>query len=96
MQASFENFVGVYENAFSKDFCNEVIQNFEHMDANGFVRNRQDLGYGAKFEIDDNSVWSGNIYGSQTDFASMNELLGKQFNNVYWNECYKHYSDNLH
>lgn len=36
-----EKFIGVYENAFSEDFCNRVIEYFENMNSAGYGHNRR-------------------------------------------------------
>ena len=33
-------FIGIYENAFSKEYCENVIKHFDEMKDLGFVKNR--------------------------------------------------------
>ena len=33
-------FIGIYENAFSKEYCEKTIKYFDNLKANGFTENR--------------------------------------------------------
>lgn len=94
MKASIENFVGIYEDAFSADYCNDVIKNFLSLQQQGFTKTRQELKQGEKTFREDSAFWSGDLYNEEADISGMHDLIGKKFNEVYWSECYKHYADN--
>lgn len=50
-----ENFIGIYDDAFSKEFCEHTIQHFETQKENGFFVDR--LTECPKWMKDDNSVF---------------------------------------
>jgi hypothetical protein len=95
MKASIENFVGIYEEAFSKEYCEDVIKQFNFLQEQGFTKTRQELGDADKTVKDDSAIWSGNFWNSEYDVAAMQTLIGKEFTNVYWGKCYQHYADNF-
>ena len=79
MNSSIENFVGVFEDVFSKEYCDRVIQYFEDTHAAGFSYTRQQEREDTlKTDKDDTVVWG--------DMSHSN-LLGA-FNNVFW-ACYE-------
>ena len=83
MNASIENFVGVFEDVFSKEYCDRVIQYFEDTHAAGFSYTRQQEREDTlKTDKDDTVVWG--------DMSHSN-LLGA-FNNVFW-ACYEAYAN---
>lgn len=95
MKAKVEDFVGIYEDAFSLDYCNEVIRQFEILNEQGFTSSRQKLNMGTKVEKDDTAVWTGEFHVNETETSGMHISIGQEFNNVYWDQCYPHYSENF-
>ena len=93
MKATIENFVGIYEDAFPLDYCNDVIKMFNQMQEQGFTKTRQELAMGEKTVKDDHAIWTSEFYGHDTNLSSMHDAIGKKFNEVYWNECYAHYAN---
>jgi hypothetical protein len=92
LNPTIENFVGVYENAFSPDYCNRVIEQFDHLESQGFTNSRQKLNDGTKLQKDDTAIFTG---GLEIDHKGMHKMVGEQFNEVFWNECYPHYSQHF-
>jgi hypothetical protein len=83
MNSTIENFVGIYENAFSKEYCNDIIQYFELLHSKGCSITRQQESPGMlKTTRDTDTVWS-DI--RDTDFIP-------SFNEKFW-ECYSLYAD---
>lgn len=95
MKAKIENFVGVYEDAFPKEYCEDVIKNFKFLEESGFTRNRQESEGAQKTHKEDSALWTGKFFNSEVDTSGMHDLIGKKFNEVYWGECYKHYADHF-
>lgn len=95
MKSYIENFVGVYEDAFSKEYCNNVIEQFNLCQEKGFAINRQDAEGAGRTVKDDTSVYTGNFYTSETAVAGLDGLISKEFNEVYWGKCYPHYAENF-
>ena len=76
-----ENFIGIYENAFSKEFCNTTINYFNAMQNAGFTKNRQQTQKDIlKIEKDDDS-----FYGHAVESMNFNNSgLMQEFNDVFW------------
>ena len=70
-------FIGIYENAFSKEYCEKTIAYFDAMQKNGFTKNRLH-GEGAnKITKDDDAFYghaqeSMNMQGSGQMFVEFN------------------------
>ncbi len=95
MESTIENFVGIYENAFSKEYCDDVINQFNLLQEQGFTKTRQQNDDGTKDIKDDTSTWTGNFYNAESDVSGLHRLIGQQFNDIYWGQCYEHYADNF-
>lgn len=95
MKASIENFVGIYEEAFSKEYCEDVIKQFNLLQEHGFTKTRQELGDADKTEKDDSAVWTGNFWNTECNVNGLHGLIGKEFSDVYWGKCYPHYANNF-
>ena len=87
MNATIDNFVGVFEDAYSVDFCNKVIKYFEDSNTAGLGISRQQQG-SKKTDKDDLQV-----YGH----AELNLRYGLEtvpfFNDVFWETIYPVYAD---
>lgn len=91
MNVKYEQFIGIYEDAFSKEYCESVINYFELMAASGHATNRQQQDINIpKSAKDDLAIFS-------TDNATINlhhnSVLMKQFSEVLWNQCYVDYAN---
>lgn len=84
-----ENFVGIYENFFSEQFCDSLIEHFEWC-------NRSNKTYGrpeAERFKKDTSVCLNPSSVQEISFAHPNiQTYVDEFNSVFWDECYKDYS----
>ena len=83
------NFIEIYKNVLSKEYCKEVIDLFERLNDLGFCKNRQQREGTEKLKKDDSSVMAEEIFA--LDHTS-NKLF-TQFNNILWDVCYKDYSN---
>lgn len=95
MNSYIEDFVGVYEGAFSDDFCEKVISQFENLNSLGFTNTRQELNDGSKTTKNDTSIYTGMLNSCNADIQGISHLLGNEFNNTFWDQCYKHYSEHF-
>jgi len=79
------NFIGLYENAFSKEYCEKVIQYFENMKVNGFTQNRIQAEDAIKIKKDDEALFT---HSAEEVNFSYSGSLHKEFNNIFW-DIYK-------
>ena len=84
--STIQNFIGVYENTYSKNYCNLIINHFDNMEKNGFSLNRQQLGK-KSIEIDDDSLYA----HSCKEINLMPSGTLSEFNVIFW-EKYKEYT----
>ena len=87
MEASTKDFIGVYKNAYPKEYCDLLIKYFEDLSTAGLTENRQQDASILKVDIDDEQLFAheiANIGGSVKAVS--------QFNSVFWSQIYPHYS----
>jgi len=90
MNIKHEQFIGIYEDVFSKQFCEESIKYFENMSKVGFCHNRQNFEGTAKHNKNDLTVFA--HYETQINLMHTQALI-TEFNSVFWNNCYSDYSN---
>ena len=95
MEKSIEEFVGIYKNAFSKQYCEDVINQFNSLQEQGFTKTRQELGDMEKHHKDDTALWSGNFYNDETSIIALQTQIGNKFTEVFWRDCYTHYAESF-
>ena len=88
MNATIENFIGVYEKAFPKEYCDSVIQYFENSLEAGLVANRQTIENVPKSVKDDENILS----HQNVNLIYSGDLI-KHFNKIFWEELYPHYAN---
>lgn len=88
MEIKIDNFIGVFENAFSKEFCHKVIKEYEKSVEAGFGMSRQVHDKAPKTMKDDISVFPALVELDALFFESQ-----KEFNTVFWDNCYPHYAE---
>jgi hypothetical protein len=74
-------FIGVYENAFSKEYCERVISYFDSMQKNGHTKNRVQKDNRANIFKDDDI-----FYGHAEEFVNL-KVAGKlcaELNETFW------------
>jgi hypothetical protein len=92
------DFIEVYENAFSKDFCERVISSFEKLDSLGYCHNRQYFNDMDKLSKDDVSIHTTALLAEPkqaSDFLYIDSMagdIGEKFNTAFWETCYKQYA----
>jgi hypothetical protein len=84
------DFIGIYPNAFSKEFCQNVIQYFEDMESGGFTFNRQEFESASKMKKDDEAIFLSEF--EQIKLTS--KPMAKEFHKVFWEDCYRQYAEN--
>jgi hypothetical protein len=100
MHATIENFVGIYEDAFTPEFCQDAITRFDRLAENGLAKSRQELNDAGKATKDDIAIWTGGLYqegepDAEADMVNMSTKIGIEFNEVYWGKCYPHYAEHF-
>jgi hypothetical protein len=88
IESDVKDFIGVYKNAFSKEYCDSVIKYFEDLSAAGLVVNRQMSEDISKCAKDDEHVFS-------QESAKLNYCgdLIRVFNTIFWKEIYPRYAN---
>lgn len=92
MNVTYDNFIGIYENAYSQEYCASAIQYFEDMVDSGFVSNRQISENAKKIDKDDSALF---CQESQIISAKGCSVLCNEFNGLFWAKYYKDYADNF-
>jgi hypothetical protein len=84
---SFENFVGVYDGFYSKEYCDHMINYLEEMDR---MKNTWQRDYTIETKKSDTSV---GLTGTSISFSRDN-LSDRfdEFGNVFWQQCYPAYA----
>lgn len=93
MEVEFDNFVGVFKNAFSKDFCNDAIELFELAKKNGYVADRNNEGVSEHLKAD-NALHAFSHLEMQDGEELNAELIDPQYHNfftVFWEDVYPKY-----
>ena len=85
------NFIEVYSNIYSHDFCNKVIDFFEQSHQSGFTRTRQIIDGSNKIDREDNACFI-----NEFSMSHIAKDLSNEFNDVFWHQGYKYYSDKYH
>ena len=90
MNVRIEDFVGIYENAFPKEFCDKVIAYFEDADKAGLTLSRREQDGISALKKDDVQ-----LYGhDEHNLHNTTTLLG-EFNNIFWGQVYPNYVTNF-
>lgn len=91
MNIKHEQFIGIYEDAFSKEYCESVIDYFEKMVEAGHTLNRQqELENTLKSSKDDLFYFANNDPAIN---LRANSVLMGQFNEIFWRHCYADYAN---
>ena len=83
-----DNFIEVYKNVFSDEFCKLAIDWFEVAEENGITIDRQSHDGSPKLEKENDSTYIPHLPLQHTQKELMNE-----FNRVFWGHCYKQYAE---
>lgn len=88
MKSKYENFVGIYENAFSDEYCDALIQHYEWAAKNNRSFGRPEA---ERVKKDDSTVLNPI---NQHDIAFLSPNIAAyvdEFNRVFWDQCYAEY-----
>lgn len=90
MQSSYDNFVGVYDGAFSDAYCDSLIEYFDWC-------NKQNRSFGrteAERLKKDESALLNPVSQQTISFTTPNiTMYINEFNQGFWDTCYKEYRD---
>ncbi len=87
------DFIEVYENAYSPEYCAAVIDYFNHSEEAGYTMTRQSHEGPniRKLTKDDSLVF---LNGDQTTLNLFTTVkLSREFNDLFWSKHYKEYAD---
>jgi hypothetical protein len=90
MNINYDNFIGIYESALSRDYCQRVIKYFEDMDNAGYAKSRQQFENTSKINKDDTAIFP--CSESVINLIGTKELQA-EFNAVFWNNCMADYTN---
>ena len=82
-----DNFIGIFENAFTQEFCNGAIDYFEDMKSNGFVGNRRQVDNAPTFRKNDEIC----LLHCEQVIPLKNTLFINSHINEVLSTCYKQY-----
>lgn len=85
-----ENFIGIYDNVFSKDFCERTIKYFKNMESENLSHDRQNSEGVNKTITHDETVF---ITEEQTLNFNHSGQLFRDFKNMFSSISYSSYSD---
>lgn len=88
MKSTYENFIGIYDGAFTDKFCDDLITHFEWCQKNNRTFGRPEPSTIKK----DQSACLNPSTVEEIAFSHPNiQGFVGEFNNVFWNVCYKEY-----
>jgi hypothetical protein len=86
MEVKIDNFIGVFENAFNDNFCNDVIKFYNNMEVAGYTHSESNFQKQGKLSKDSNSLSL-----NKTDIIKPSGDIQKFFLNIFWNSIYPEY-----
>jgi hypothetical protein len=87
MNVKVDNFIGVFENAFSKEYCEDLIESFEKSIAAGFGLSRQ-VNEGTSGLAKKDTQLFNNTQGLKINIYNVSH-----FNEIFWSNCYPKYEE---
>lgn len=88
MEKKVEDFIGIYENAFSEEYCDRIVELFEKASDKGFTLNRQQDENVTTLQKNDEQVFPSEVIDME-----MFSREAQQFNHTLWTEIYPHYAE---
>lgn len=79
------NFVGIFKNAFTKEFCERIIKQYEDMSESGHGQNRFESQGAVRTNIDDTQVFADDI-----DYIPLRNST-REFNELFWSKYFPIY-----
>lgn len=91
MKSTYDNFIGIYDGFFTDKMCDDMIEHFEWCQKNNRTFGRVEA---TSTQKRDNSAClePSNSQEIHFGFPQVQNLIG-EFNDVFWNQCYKEYID---
>ena len=86
MNVKIDKFIGIFENAFSKEYCESLIKDYETAIAAGYGLTRVDQGDSKQYKCDTQ------LYNHFDDMHVPITSV-KHFNDVFWGKCYPIYQE---
>jgi len=87
MNVTLGKFVGIFENAFSKEYCENLIKDYDAAIEAGYGRTRQDEEMFNKLQKADTQLFN-HISDLHIPLSNI-----KEFNDVFWEKCYPIYEN---
>jgi hypothetical protein len=87
MEVSIKQFVGIFENAFPKEYCEGLIKAYDTAIEAGFGRTRQQDEEFTKLQKADTQLYN-NVGNIQIPIPNVAE-----FNEIFWGKCYPLYEE---
>jgi hypothetical protein len=88
MNVKIENFIGIFEDAFTKEYCDSVINCFENAEKAGLTISRQQQDDITKLKKDD-TQW----YAHASIHLNHSGELIRPFKDMLWGQVYPKYAD---
>lgn len=86
-----EDFIGIYPNSFSSEYCQRAINYFEEMSAGGMTFDRQaHEQQSRKIHKNDEVIFP--TYEKHIKINATRDLT-YEFNDIFWGTCYKKYAE---
>jgi hypothetical protein len=79
------NFVGVFKNAFTKEYCEQIIKDYEHMVESGHGHTRLSSENAAKNLKDDTQIFT-----HEVDYIPLRRNI-REFNELFWGKYFPIY-----
>jgi hypothetical protein len=86
----YDNFIGIYDGAFSIDFCDKLIEYFKWCQHNNRTYTRPD---DETFKKDESCNLNPTTNEINFSYQNLQHLL-QEFNYGFWDVCYKDYTNN--
>jgi hypothetical protein len=86
MNTSFENFIGIFEDAYTKTYCDSVINYFNGAEKAGLTLHRQQQADVSKLHKDDLQ-----LYGNSAVTINSIAELSTPFTHTFWGRIYPEY-----
>jgi len=86
IKVTIDKFVGIFENAFSKEYCEDLIKAYDTAIEAGFGRTRQDEGSHSKLQKADTQLFN------TADNIQIPLQNIQEFSAVFWDKCYPMYA----
>ena len=85
MNVTMDKFIGIFENAFSKEYCENLIKAYDTAIEAGFGLTRQNEGNCSKTKKDDTQLFN------HLDNIQIPIINVREFNETFWGKCYPLY-----